>query len=102
MVNSRRFDPYKSFKFRVAFAALGIAAFGVLKKLLGGAPASKRHKKVSGTRPIAELEAGARPIEAVGTSTAGFVGTAPKKRRKGRPAPSRGRRGPRKTKTGAS
>jgi hypothetical protein len=44
MVNSRRFDPYKSFKFRVAFAALGIAAFGIVKKLLRSATASKRHK----------------------------------------------------------
>jgi hypothetical protein len=67
-----RFDPYKNFPFRVVAAAAlaGAAAFGITKTLLSG----KRRKK----KPhVDEVDSGARPIEAVGTSTAGFVGTAP-------------------------
>lgn len=70
--NRWRFDPYKNFPFRVVAAAAlaGAAAFGITKTLLSG----KRRKK----KPfIEETDTGARPIEAVGTSTAGFVGTAP-------------------------
>jgi hypothetical protein len=97
--NSRRFDPYKAFKFRVLAAAAlaGIAAFGIVKRL--GTSASKRRKGHARPRPIEEVDTGARPIEAVGTSTAGFVGTAPEQPR---PTPSRTRKSPRKTKAAGS
>lgn len=90
MINNRRFDPYKGFRFRALFASAlaGAAALGIVKKLLRGASASK---------PV-ESDTGARPIEGVGTSTAGFVGNAPKPARKARRAPARGRKQPRKTK----
>lgn len=92
--NRQRHDPYKNFRFRAlpAAALAGLALFGVVRKFV-----SKRR----GRRPppIEEASSGSRPIEAVGTSTAGFVGTAPKSARPARPAASRGRRGPRKTKT---
>lgn len=90
--NKRRFDPYKGFRFRVLFASVlaGAAALGIVKKLFRGASAPKP----------AESDTGARPIEGVGTSTAGFVGTAPKPARKARRASARTRRQPRKTKAG--
>ncbi|HEX6604640.1 MAG TPA: hypothetical protein VF027_07155 [Sphingomicrobium sp.] len=79
-----RFDPYKAFNFRVAAAAAvaGIAAFGITRTVLG----AKRKKK---RPPAPETGTGARPIEAVGTSTAGFVGAAPKKAQPGRRATRR-------------
>ena len=90
--NRQRFDPYKAFKFRVLAAAAlaGVAAFGIVKRL--GASASKRRKGHARPRPVEEIDSGARPIEAVGTSTAGFVGTAPKPPRR---TASRNRRSPR-------
>ena len=102
MVNSSRFDPYKNFKFRLSVAALGIAAIGILRKLLMGASSSKRSKKQPGVRVIEEVDVRARPIEVVGTSTVGSIGTEPKERRKGRSAAPRARGGTRKTKPRAS
>jgi len=86
---SRRKDPYRNFKFRVIFGAVvaGAAAVGLGAKLL----LSGRKKP---RKPPAEVESGPRPIEAVGTSTAGFVGAAPAKRR--RPSTARPKRSPRK------
>jgi hypothetical protein len=85
--NSRRTDPYRNFNFRVIFGAAiaGVAAIGLAGKLLLG-----RRKKPR--KPPAEVDSGARPIEAVGTSTAGFVGTTPTSRRR----PARAKRSPRK------
>jgi len=90
VTNKRRSDPYKIFNFRVLFASIlaGAAALGIVKKLRGA----------SAPKPVADPRN--RPIESVGTSTAGFVGTAPKAARKTRGAPARGRRQPRKTKAG--
>jgi len=91
VTNKRRSDPYKIFNFRVLFASIlaGAAALGTVKKLRGA----------SAPKPV-ETDRRNRPIESVGTSTAGFVGTAPKTARKTRGAPARGRRQPRKTKAG--
>jgi len=84
--NRKRFDPYKVFNFRVVIGAAlaGVAGFAVVKKFLPGAAASKRKPK-----DLPETSSGARPIEAVGTSTAGFVGTTPETTRK---APARRKR----------
>jgi hypothetical protein len=77
MTGRWRFDPYKNFNFRVVAAAAvaGGAAFAIARKLL-------RRKKKPRTP---EADTGARPIPAVGTSTAGFVGTAPEEPRPGTP-----------------
>ncbi len=85
--NYRRKDPYRGFNFQVIFGAVvvGAAAIGLAGKVLLG-----RRKKPR-KRP-AEVASGARPIEAVGTSTAGFAGTAPSGRRQ----PARAKRRPRK------
>ena len=85
--NSRRTDPYRNFNFRVIIGAAiaGVAAIGLAGKLLLG-----RRKKPR--KPPAEVASSARPIEAVGTSTAGFVGPAPTNRRR----PARAKRRPRK------
>jgi hypothetical protein len=85
--NPRRTDPYRNFNFRVTFGAVlaGVAAIGLAGKLLLG-----RRKKPR--KPPVEIDSGARPIEAVGTSTAGFVGAAPTNRRR----PARAKRSPRK------
>ena len=100
MVSHRpRRDPYKGFSFRVlpAAALAGLAVFGFVKKLL-----TTRRKKDRPPASVEEIPAGSRPIESVGTSTAGFVGTAPKRTRRARPAPSRARRGSSKTRPSKS
>lgn len=93
MVNSLRFDPYRAFKFKILAAAAlaGVAAFGIVKRL--SASASKRRK--GRPSPTEEVASGSRPIEAVGTSTAGLVGSA---RKPARRTPGRARRSSRKTK----
>jgi hypothetical protein len=87
--SSRRTDPYRNFNFRVIFgtAIAGAAAIGLASKFLLG-----RRKKRRKPPPPVEPDSGARPIEAVGTSTAGFVGPAPTNRRR----PARAKRHPRK------
>jgi hypothetical protein len=71
--NSRR-DPYRNFNFRVLFGALGaVAAIALARKLF-----RKVERRYPGVY-VEETSTGARPIEGVGTSTAGFVGTAPKR-----------------------
>ncbi len=86
--NGRR-DPNKDFNFRLLFGAVigGIAALGIFRKFFGRVE----------TRPpgvyIEETPAGARPIEGVGTTTAGFAGASPKQTRRGsRQGPATSRR----------
>ena len=85
--NSRRTDPYRNFNFRLILGAAiaGVAAIGLAGKLVLG-----RRKKPR--KPPVEVDSGARPIEAVGTSTAGFVGTTSTNRRRR----ARAKRSPRK------
>ena len=76
MNRDRRDDPYKNFKFAVAIAAISAVAVSIGRKLFA---------KVEFRPPgvyIEEVPTGARPIEGVGTSTAGFVGSAEKKSRR--------------------
>jgi hypothetical protein len=74
MARSSRRDPYRNFNFRVLFGAIGaVAAVALARKLF---------RKVQRSYPgvyVKETPTGPRPIEGVGTSTAGFVGTAPKR-----------------------
>ena len=73
MGNSRRRDPYRNFNFRVLFGAIGgIAALGLVRKFF-----TRARRQYPGVY-IEEVPAGSRPIEGVGTSTAGFVGKSPK------------------------
>ena len=76
MANNRRRDPYKNFNFLVAFGAVAMAglAGAIARRLLGA------FKPGKGTTE--EPPAGPRPIEGVGTSVPGFVGTAPKPRQR--------------------
>lgn len=75
MARSRRGDPYKNFNFRLLFGAVvaGVAAFGIFRRLF-----ARLERRAPGVY-IEETPAGARPIEGVGTSTAGFVDARPKK-----------------------
>ena len=83
MANSRRSDPYKNFNFRNVFGAVALTG-------LAGALAAKLLRKLkSGKSPVDKTPTGARPIEAVGTSTAGLAGTTPK-RAKRSPVRTRG------------
>ena len=74
-----RRDPYRNFNFRLLFGAAiaGVAALGIVRKLL------KAKWKPPGVY-IEEVPTGPRPIEGVGTSTAGFVGTSPRQAAKRR------------------
>ena len=74
MATNKRRDPYKNFNFRLLLGAAigGIAALGIFRKLF-----ARVERRAPGVY-IEEIPAGARPIEGVGTSTAGFVGTSPK------------------------
>ena len=90
MATDQRRDPYKNFNFRLLLGAAigGIAALGIFRKFFA------RVERRSPGVYIEEIPAGARPIEGVGTSTAGFVGTAPKRATEtSRQARARNRRG---------
>jgi hypothetical protein len=91
--NRGRFDPYKGFNFQVAIggAIAAVAGLALVKLLVSAVRSSKREPK-----DYLPADSGARPIEAVGTSTARFVGEAPRK-----PA-SRGRKGSARGKKGAA
>jgi len=86
MARNRRSDPYKAFNFRVLFGAVvaGVAALGIFRRLF-----ARLERRPPGVY-IEETPAGARPIEGVGTSTAGFVGASPKQTTR-RSAPERKR-----------
>ena len=71
-----RADPYKNFKFAVAIAAIGAVAVSIGRKLF-----AKVEVRPPGVH-IEEVPTGARPIEGVGTSTAGFIGSTAKKLRR--------------------
>jgi hypothetical protein len=82
MASGRR-DPYKNFNFRVLFGAAAMA--GIVAAVGGSMLAVFKRRKVAHK----EAGAGARPIEAVGTSTPGFVGTAPKQKKRRASKPTR-------------
>ena len=74
--NRRRQDPNRNFNFRAMIGAVlaGFAAWGIVKKLIPASSTKSSRKRHAGS---AEVLSGSRPIEGVGTSTAGFVGTTP-------------------------
>lgn len=78
MADGRRRDPYKNFNFLALLgAAIGaIAALGIFRKFF--ARGEIRHPGVY----IEETPTGARPIEGVGTSTAGFTARSLKRSRR--------------------
>lgn len=82
-----RVDPYKNFKFAVAMIAICAVGARLGRKLFSRAEVL--HPGVY----VEEVPAGTRPIEGVGTSTVGFVGS--KARRGQRP---RRQAAPRKSK----
>ena len=65
MSRETRHDPYKNFKFAVALLAVGAIAVRIGRKLF--AKAELVHPYVE------EIPTGTRPIEGVGTSTAGSM-----------------------------
>ena len=65
MSRETRDDPYKNFKFAVALVAVGAIAVRIGRKLF--ARAELVHPGVY----VEEIPTGTRPIEGVGTSTAG-------------------------------
>lgn len=85
MTSTKRRNPYKAFNFLVTFGAVigGVAALGIFRKLF-----ARAERRAPGVY-IEEVPAGARPIEGVGTSTAGFVGASPKQKKR---EPARARR----------
>jgi hypothetical protein len=92
MTNNRRRDPYENFNFRLLFGAAiaGIAALGIFRKFF-----SRAETRYPGVY-IEESPAGARPIEGVGTTTAGFAGASRKQNTRASlqaPAKSRRRKG---------
>ena len=74
--NRRRQDPNRNFNFRAMIGAVlaGFAAWGIVKKLIPANSTKSSRKKHAGS---AEVHSGSRPIQGVGTSTAGFIGTTP-------------------------
>ena len=69
MSRETRDDPYKNFKFAVALVAVGAVAVSIGRKLF--ARAELVHPGVY----VEEIPTGTRPIEGVGTSTAGSTDT---------------------------
>ena len=67
MSRETRDDPYKNFKFAVALVAVGAIAVRIGRKLF--AKAELVHPGVY----VEEIPTGTRPIEGVGTSTAGSM-----------------------------
>ena len=98
-INAGRFDPYRSFKFRVAIGSViaAIAGIGILKKLRG----TGRTKYLDPKDYLPPEPTPPPPIGGVGTTTAGRVGTAPKGGRAVRVKSSRRRKqtGTRKTRS---
>jgi hypothetical protein len=85
MATNRRRDPYKNFNFRLLFGVAigGVVALGIFRKFF-----SRIETRAPGVY-IEEIPAGVRPIEGVGTSTAGFAGASRKQtRRASRQAPT--------------
>lgn len=78
MARDRR-DPYRKFKFRVLIGGVALgglaAAVGIVRKLF-----TRVERRYPGVY-VEEMPTGTRPIEGVGTSTAGFVGRTPRKRK---------------------
>lgn len=70
MANRKRRDPYTNFNFLAAIAAAvgGIAVLGLIRRLF-----VRVERRAPGVY-VKEKPAGTRPIEGVGTSTAGFAG----------------------------
>ena len=98
--NQGRIDPYKNFNFRLVITTVvaAIAGLGLVKKLLLGAPASKRKSKDYLTpTPVEEPP---RPINSVGTSTARGSRSRSKAGRGGNSSSSRGRKGASTRRTG--
>ena len=86
MANSNRRDPYKNFNFLAAIGAAvgGIAVLGLVRRLF-----ARVERRAPGVY-VEEKPAGTRPIEGVGTSTAGFTGQSRKQSpRTSRRAPAR-------------
>lgn len=90
-----RRDPFGNFNFKVLFGAIGgLAALGIVGRLI------TRARRRSPGVYIEEVPAGPRPIGGVGTTTAGFVGMAPRQAKRQpaatRPRKGRARKGPAK------
>jgi phage tail sheath protein FI len=70
MANSKRRDPYRNFNFLAAIGAAvgGTAVLGLVRRLF-----TRVERRAPGVY-VEEKPAGTRPIEGVGTSTAGFAG----------------------------
>jgi hypothetical protein len=91
MAGNRRRDPYKAFNFLVPLGAAvsAVAAVAIFRRLF-----AKVEYRAPGVY-VEETPTGVRPIEGVGTSTAGFAGPSPKRttrqsaRKRGARKPSR-------------
>ena len=92
MAGERR-DPYKNFNFRNMFGAVALAT------LTGAIAARLMRSFKRGKGAAVDTPAGPRPIEPIGTSTAGFTGTKPTRAKR---SPARTRRASKQRKPTAS